>query len=444
MVMECLGLKKYLTCAAIAFITAAGIIGCSNTSSGDTAGIFIETNTGNKATARIAISTANLDLNAGDTIIVHKEIADTVGDTAYVSIVDLQRVANSTECVSGIMVIDSFPVGQYDSIQIHPVLGKVRSASVNWSIVADTLNFDSALEVFFDGVVPIRLPQGFEDLASNDEIFKDMPVAVRIEGISRPCLQDFDGNVILLDRSRGDSTLYWGVLPQVIFNESGEIQLDIISNCQANNNLNLALGRHAEHFDDFETSEAAQNSGLALTSVMGGARWTDSTDNWTYIGNFEPFVDGNSIALSIWFKMDSTQANNYTQIVSAKKDSSGYNSTGITLQQRGTTSAINLRIDAEDGDYNKLVGRADGLLDNEWHNYAFIINGDSVTTFVDGKINTQEVFEHGNGFANVKQNIAIGGKGARGGIDELFFFDGTQSENWMRLFYALQVASRQD
>ena len=442
--MECLGMKKYLTGAALAFITAAGIIGCSNTSSSDTAGIFIETNTGNKQTARIAVSTASLDLSAGDTIVIHKETADTVGDTAYVSIVNLQRVADSIECVSGIMVIDSIPVGQYDSVQIHPVSGKARSASVNWSIAADTLNFDSALEASFDGVVAIALPQGFEDLASADEKFEDMPIAVRIEGLNKPCLQDFDGNVILLDRSKGDTTLYWGVLPQVTFSENSEIQFDIISNCQANNNLNLALGRHAEHFDNFEVSKAAKESGLALTSVMGGARWTDSTDNWTYIGNFEPFVDGNSIAQSIWFKMDSTQANNYTQIVSAKKDSSGYNSTGITLQQRGTTSAINLRIDAEDGDYNKLVGRADDLLDNEWHNYAFIINGDSVTTFVDGKINTQEVFEHGNGFANVKQNIAIGGKGARGGIDELFFFDGTQSENWMRLFYALQVASRQD
>ncbi|MBQ3720606.1 MAG: hypothetical protein II850_06400 [Fibrobacter sp.] len=440
--MERSGIKKYLTGAAFAFITAAGIIGCSNTSSSDTAGIFIETNTGNKQTARIAVSTASLDLSAGDTIVIHKETTDTVGDTAYVSIVNLQRIADSIECVSGIMVIDSIPVGLYDSVQIHPVSGKVRSASVNWSIAADTLNFDTALDASFDGVVAFALPQGFEDLANADEKFDNMPIAVRIEGLNKPCLQDFDGNVILLDRSKGDTTLYWGVLPQVIFNDNGEIQLDIISNCQATNDLNLALGRHAEHFDDFEASETAQTSGLALTSVMGGARWTDSTDNWTYIGNFEPFVDGNSIALSIWFKMDSTQANNYTQIVSAKKDSSGYNSTGITLQQRGTTSAINLRIDAEDGDYNKLVGRADGLLDNEWHNYAFIINGDSVTTFVDGKINTQEVFEHGNGFANVKQNIAIGGKGARGGIDELFFFDGTQSENWMRLFYALQVTAR--
>ena len=440
--MERSGIKKYLTGAAFAFITAAGIIGCSNTSSSDTAGIFIETNTGNKQTARIAVSTASIDLSAGDTIVIHKETTDTVGDTAYVSIVNLQRIADSIECVSGIMVIDSIPVGLYDSVQIHPVSGKVRSASVNWSIAADTLNFDTALDASFDGVVAFALPQGFEDLANADEKFDNMPIAVRIEGLNKPCLQDFDGNVILLDRSKGDTTLYWGVLPQVIFNDNGEIQLDIISNCQATNDLNLALGRHAEHFDDFEASETAQTSGLALTSVMGGARWTDSTDNWTYIGNFEPFVDGNSIALSIWFKMDSTQANNYTQIVSAKKDSSGYNSTGITLQQRGTTSAINLRIDAEDGDYNKLVGRADGLLDNEWHNYAFIINGDSVTTFVDGKINTQEVFEHGNGFANVKQNIAIGGKGARGGIDELFFFDGTQSENWMRLFYALQVTAR--
>lgn len=436
--MERLGIKKYLTGAAFAFITAAGIIGCSNTSSSDTAGIFIETNTGNKQTARIAVSTTNLDLSAGDTIVIHKETADTVGDTAYVSIVNLHRVADSMECVSGIMVIDSIPVGLYDSVQIHPVSGKARSASVNWSIAADTLNFDSALDASFDGVVAFALPQGFEDLANADEKFDNMPIAVRIEGLNKPCLQDFDGNVILLDRSKGDTTLYWGVLQQVIFNESGEIQLDIISNCQANNNLNLALGRHAEHFDDFETSEAAQNSGLALTSVMGGARWTDSTDSWTYIDNFVPFVDGKYMTLSVWFNMDSLQVEGYVQIASAKKDSVGF-----TIQQRGSTNAINLRLDAEHGAYNKVYGRADGVLNNEWHNYTVKIFGDSVTTFVDGVLNTRETFDSGDGFGKAF-NPDIGYKGTRGGIDELFFFDGTQSENWMRLFYALQVAARQD
>ena len=146
-------------------------------------------------------------------IVVHKETADTVGDTAYVSIVDFQRIADSMECVSGIMVIDSFPVGQYDSVQIHPVSGEARSARVNWNIAADTLNFDNALKASFDGVAAIALPQGFEDLASADETFENMPVAVRIENISKPCLQDFDGNVILLDRSKGtDSTLYWALI----------------------------------------------------------------------------------------------------------------------------------------------------------------------------------------------------------------------------------------
>ena len=437
--MECLGMNKNLIGAAFAFATATSIIGCSESASDNSAGIFIETNTGNKASARIAISTASLNLNAGDTIVVHKETADTVGDTAYVSVVDLQRIADSMECISGIMVIDSFPVGQYDSVQIHPVSGAARIANINWSIAADTLNFDSALEASFDGVATIAPPQGFEDLASANEKFENMPIAVHIENISKPCLQDFNGNVILLDRSKGtDSTLYWGVLPQVIFSKNGEIQLDIISNCQATNNLNLALGRHAEHFDDFDISKTAKESGLAQTSVMGGARWTDSTDSWTYIDNFVPFVDGHFMTLSVWFNMDSLQVNGYVQIASVKKDSVGF-----TIQQRGSTNAINLRLDAEHGVYNKVYGRADGVLNNEWHNYTVKIFGDSVTTFVDGVLNTRETFDSGDGFAKAF-NPGIGYKGTRGGIDELFFFDGTQSENWMRLFYALQVAARQD
>ena len=59
--MECLGIKKNLIGAAFAFATATNIIGCSESASDNSAGIFIETNTGNKASARIAISTANLN-----------------------------------------------------------------------------------------------------------------------------------------------------------------------------------------------------------------------------------------------------------------------------------------------------------------------------------------------------------------------------------------------
>ena len=48
-------------------------------------------------------------------------------------------------------------------------------------------------------------------------------------------------------------------------------------------------------------------------------------------------------------------------------------------------------------------------------------------------------FDSGEGFA-AAFNPTIGYGGIRGGVDEVFFFDGAQSNNWMRLFYALQYA----
>jgi hypothetical protein len=169
--------------------------------------------------------------------------------------------------------------------------------------------------------------------------------------------------------------------------------------------------------------------------VLGNSRWVDSTDNWFYIPDFKPFSeDGYYMGLSIWFNIDSMQVGEYAQIISAKKDSVGF-----TLQKRGTSGAMNLRLDTRTGVYNTVVGRANGVLDGTWHNYSFKIHGDSVTTFIDGTLLESRQFDSGEGFA-AAFNPAIGYGGLRGGIDEVFFFDGTQSNNWMRLFYALQYA----
>ena len=84
------------------------------------------------------------------------------------------------------------------------------------------------------------------------------------------------------------------------------------------------------------------------------------------------------------------------------------------------------------------------VLDGSWHNYAFTIFEDSVKIYLDGALLIASEFDSGEGFADVS-NPAIGYEAPNnivGGMDELFFFDGMQSENWMKLFYALQIAER--
>ena len=424
---------------ALAFLT-----GCSNTSSTDSAGILIETNTGNKSLARILVSVESLDLFAGDTLVVFKASADTVGDTVYVDTVDYRHVATSVECASGVMALDSLPVGDYESVSVHPLEGDVRSVAVSWNVEENSTNIDRALDAELKGAVTLVLPEGFEDLAGSDEVFENMPFAVRLPDVKNPCLLDADGGVVRLSRAvladvltakASDSVVYWGVLPQVAFDKSGAMSLDIVESCQSSDHIDLALARYVEHFDSIVPSEAALVTGNELTSVLGNSRWVDSSDNWFYITDFKPFSeDGYYMGLSIWFNIDSMQVSEYAQIISAKKDSVGF-----TLQKRGTSGAVNLRLDTRTGVYYTVVGRANGVLDGTWHNYSFKIHGDSVTTFIDGTLLESRQFDSGEGFATAF-NPSIGYGGLRGGIDELFFFDGTQSDNWMRLFYALQYA----
>ncbi|WP_298768099.1 LamG-like jellyroll fold domain-containing protein [uncultured Fibrobacter sp.] len=430
---------------AFAFVAACALAffaGCSDTSSADSAGILIETNTGNKSVARVLVSVENLNIVAGDTVVVFKVSADTVGDTLYVDTVNYRHVATSIECASGVMSLDSLPVGDYESVSVHPLEGNVRTVAVSWNVEENSTNIDRALDAEFKGAVALVLPEGFEDLALSDEVFEDMPFAVRLPEVKNPCLLDANGNMVRLSRAdlsdsptvkASDSAVYWGMLPQVAFDENGAISLDIVESCQSSDRIELALARYAEHFDSATPSEAALATGNELTSVLGNSRWTDSTDNWFYISDFRPFSeDGYYMGLSIWFNIDSMQVSEYAQIISAKKDS-----TGFRLQKRGTSGAVNLRLDTRTGVYNTVVGRANGALDGTWHNYSFKIHGDSVTTFIDGTLLETRQFDAGEGFATAF-NPSIGYGGLRGGIDEVFFFDGTQSNDWMRLFYALQ------
>ncbi len=127
------------------------------------------------------------------------------------------------------------------------------------------------------------------------------------------------------------------------------------------------------------------------------------------------------------------QPETYMRILSAKKDSVGF-----IIQQRADRSAINLRLDAGSGEaYNQIFGTAE-ILDGTWHNYAFRISNDSVAIFADGVLIQKEVIISGTGFS-AAFNPAVGAADPNliGGLDEVFFFDGSQSDDWMRLFYAL-------
>lgn len=416
-------------------------ISCSDST---VAGTIIETNTGNKVLietntgngfARIFLAPSDYGMSVGDTLIIEMANRDTVNDTVYVY--GQKNVADSISIADDVMEMDSVALGVYDSLEIHPVEGDVRSFAVELNI-QDSVDYrleknhlqvveSDSVELVYD-TVSVVLPDDFAELADIDESFKDMPFPIRLAAkYVNPCAYDMTGEKILLEKV--NDSLYWGKMSQVIFSKAGSIDFAILDNCK--DTTTVELSRRTVHMDD-------KNS---LDAVLGSALRTDSTDQMLLIDDFEPFTNnGSQMTASLWIKADSasqaTPGNNYTKILTAKSDSVGF-----SVQQRANHAAINLRIDARangEGVYNKTVGAA-RILDGTWHNYAFTIAGDSVKVYCDGTLLEKTSFESGADFSAVA-NPAVGNNSPNmvGGLDEIFFFDGSQSENWMRLFYALQ------
>lgn len=536
-----------------AFMALGGLVvlsACSNTvTSDETAGILIETNTGNKGLARVYVAPELWELAAGDTVSLSLSERDTVGDTVYVYENDYRKVVDSLAVETGMFRMDSVPAGNYDTVTVYGLEG-VRSYATELEIVedesymvdtngvkeisvsddvasvykgdaqfyfsvksfgmakGDTLlmkRFERKLEgktlsetnyivtrvitaedvskgvIKVEGVpggtyelltagetstqgewdlsetpvfiskaglseidsVHIALPEGFEDLSGVDESFEDMPFPVLLpDSLKNPCLLDAVDNVVKLevaDRDYYDGrVLYWGKAPEVQFTAEGAIGFKVLEGCVDSTDGDIAMGTYRNHFSDVELSDSAKAKFKDKDAVLGNALWLDASDKWYYITDFKPFSeDGYYMGLSIWFNVDSMQVAEYTQIVSARKDS-----TGFRLQKRGSSGAVNLRLDTRTGVYNGVFGRANGVLDGTWHNYSFKIHGDSITTFIDGTLIESKQFDSGDGFS-AAFNPGVGYEGLHGGVDELFFFDGTQSQNWMRLFYALQQGVRE-
>ena len=261
---------------------------------------------------------------------------------------------------------------------------------------------------------------------------------------ARPCLVDANRNVIALEKSDGDSLLYWGRLDQVNFSADGSLNFDLLDSCYRDKGPEVELSRRTLHLDNEKVSDAAfaKFKSSEMRAALGGALWTDYTDMWMLVNDFDPFTEnGRLMSASIWIKGDSVsqatlpEGKSYTRLLSCKKDSVGF-----ILQQHANQAVVNLRLDTRangKGVYNSTYGKA-RILDGDWHNYSFTIRGDSVFTYADGVKIEVAKFDSGLGFSACK-NPAIGyERNFVGGMDEIFFFDGTQSINWMRLFYALQ------
>lgn len=413
--------------------------------------IYESRKTSRKGKATAYLSLEYLDsIRVGDTLRISTLDSNYLdGDSMFIMTSVIEHEFSEDEVLSKVIFLENLPEGIYKNVAL---IQKDSTAfyATSFSLTASKKIFaylnDSSSNAFSDVKnVAIQLPEGFEDLSSVDESFKDMPFPIRVEKpMNYPCLVDANSNVILLEENESDSLLYWGRMEIVNFAKDGSIKFDLLDNCNRYKD-SVTLARRAVHLDNETPSENATERFENMDAAFGNALWTDSTDNWKLIDNFEPFTqNGYQMSASIWIKADSasqpTPGKNYTRLLAVKKDSIGF-----ALQQRADHPAVNVRIDAHKdgkGVYNMTYGNA-WILDGTWHNYSLTIRGDSLYTYADGVIVSKNQFENGSNFASCT-NPAIGydRNNFVGGLDEIFFFDGSQTENWMRLFYALQKQAR--
>jgi len=386
----------------------------------------------------------DLDRKIGDTLKIKTVIDRTLkNNTVYSTFGVIRHVLDSLDVASGLIKLEKMP-----EAPVGPWSVFITDEGMFWaefSLKKDETIFAFASNYTNVSEISIKLPDGFEDLSSADETFKDMPLPIRLEKqATRPCLVDANRNVIALEKSDGDSLLYWGRLDQVNFSADGSLNFDLLDSCYRDKGPEVELSRRTLHLDNEKVSDAAfaKFKSSEMRAALGGALWTDYTDTWMLVNDFDPFTEnGRLMSASIWIKGDSVsqatlpEGKSYTRLLSCKKDSVGF-----ILQQHANQAVVNLRLDTRangKGVYNSTYGNA-RILDGDWHNYSFTIRGDSVFTYADGVKIEVAKFDSGLGFSACK-NPAIGyERNFVGGMDEIFFFDGTQSVNWMRLFYALQ------
>lgn len=119
-------------------IIASCFIHCSSET--NTAGILIETNTGNKSLiinngdrgmARVLILVNELKISEGDTLQLIHSLRDSIGDTIFISTEYLEQIVDNADIVMEYVAIDSVPTMEYDSLIILPIKGNIRSIALN-------------------------------------------------------------------------------------------------------------------------------------------------------------------------------------------------------------------------------------------------------------------------------------------------------------------------
>ena len=169
---------------------------------------------------------------------------------------------------------------------------------------------------------------------------------------------------------------------------------------------------------------------LAGTGAGGSSGYVSVPNS----ANLEAIDD--QMTLSFWMKADGAANQNWFRIIRKGNEVNGATSWMITRHSGNDDTLI--RTDTVGGggafNQNRHTGQGLGVLDNQWHHIAYVLDSGSTMEYVDGTLTSSTTYPHGNGLSNT-QPLLIGGRGSGnivGNLDDVALFG--------RAFTAAEIA----
>lgn len=177
--------------------------------------------------------------------------------------------------------------------------------------------------------------------------------------------------------------------------------------------------------------------------LIGRCQDFDGADDYMDIANSTSLDMGSSFTASFWLRWEGGVANNqYERMISRKNAWNDANGWELLLKNNDTDLEF---LDADAGVGEGISEASLAWSAAEWTNVAYVFNGTTVRTYVNGILLSNKTAM--TGAADNDNNITFGDDANHdeanldGKLDEVSLYDGVQSADWLKLAYENQRAA---
>jgi len=213
-----------------------------------------------------------------------------------------------------------------------------------------------------------------------------------------------------------------GVAGEMMFNSS----VNTMQYCDNTNwidmgplaNVTSGLELHWK-LDESAGTTVSDSSGNGYDGTLTGGAWRPSggvvDGAMELLGSGEDaevsgatLLDDNDDVVTIAFWVKATGAMNSWGAFITKMDWSSGNEIGWAVQKSSSTDNMYIRIDTPNGAQSQYKGDLVGALDGAWHHVAFVLDRGTVKGYMDGSLEIDQTYTHGDGFGNT-HDVSISG-----------------------------------